>query len=172
MLWITTEISLCLQQSIRKYFFYQSTLLLNVSSKYLWGEEKHKPPTLTADNAFSLILLLVLISSFYAVSRQTPSRPPNTTFSPSYLLTCLSSSRGSLMPTSCFYWCSRWGETTTCNWDRRGGSLPPKLSLFPNQDTFDLLLKSNFNSLYKKFSVNPIVLEKILTCYLSKCLPF
>lgn len=54
--------------------------------------------------------------------RRTPSRPPSTTPSPSYLLTCLSSSRGLLTPTSCFCWCSRWGKPAhacrdTCRWD-------------------------------------------------------
>lgn len=39
--------------------------------------------------------------------RQTPSKPPSTTSSPSYLSTCLSSFRGSPTPTSCSCWSSR-----------------------------------------------------------------
>lgn len=48
--------------------------------------------------------------SFYTSSRRTPSRRPSTTSSPFCPSTFLSSFRGSPMPTSCFYWCSRWGK--------------------------------------------------------------
>lgn len=71
-----------------------------VNNAYTW--QRFTGPNLCLALKTSLIYFLWSFSL-----RRTPSRPPSTTSSPSYLSTCSSSFRGSPTPTSCFSWCSR-----------------------------------------------------------------